>query len=485
MKLIVRNGTIIWEHDLSPGQEGLLGISFGSIGTGLPKDIVQQIMNAEKMPLKNMEARKGKANEKKALVGELIKLIEDVRGKVAANNSYKALLEYKVDTNNDLINVAVDKDKAKPGVYNFQVDRLAQKSSGMTSGFRDKDDSNIGVGFIQYELPNGETKDIYIDEDHSSLTGVADLINKDTDIGVRASIVNDGSGSDTPWRLILSLSDTGDEMKAKFPYFYFIDGDDDFYLEFEREAQDAKIKLDGFDIEIKENKANDIIPGVSIDLKKAKEGDEFQIKISEDKEAITQKFTDVVEKINAVLAFIKKQNTLDEKSDTSRTLGGDITLQTIESKLRRVMFTDIMTSQGPKKIGDLGLTFQRDGLIAFEAKRFDAAISKDFKAVAEILTGAMTENGPTNGFINNIQEFVSTSIRMPEGVLQNRKKTFQSNIDQIDRKIADKQRSLDQKEQSLKDKFSRLESTISRFKNQASGLASLGAGGMDPVNQLG
>jgi flagellar hook-associated protein 2 len=74
---------------------------------------------------------------------------------------------------------------------------------------------------------------------------------------------------------------------------------------------------------------------------------------------------------------------------------------------------------------------------------------------------------------------------MPEGVLQNRKKTFQSNIDQIDRKIADKQRSLDQKEQSLKDKFSRLESTISRFKNQASGLASLGAGGMDPVNQLG
>jgi flagellar hook-associated protein 2 len=485
MNLIARNGTIIWENGFAPGQEGLLGISFGSIGTGLPKDIVQQIMNAEKMPLKNMENRKSKANDKKNLVTELVKLIEDVRGKVAASNTYKALLEYKVDTNNDLVGVTVDKDKAKPGVYNFEVDRLAQKSSGMTSGFKDKDESYVGVGFIQYELPNGDTKDIYIDEDNASLTGVAALINKDSQIGVRASVVNDGSGSETPWRLILSLSETGDEMKANFPYFYFVDGDDDFYLEFEREAHDAKIKLDGFEIELKDNKATDIIPGVTIDLKKAKEGDEFQIKISEDKEAITKKFSEVVEKINGVLAFIKKQNTLDEKSDTSRTLGGDITLQTIESKLRRVMFTDIMTNQGPRKIGDLGLTFQRDGLIAFDEKRFDAVISKSFGTVAEILTGAMTENGPTNGFINNIQEFVNTSIRMPEGVLQNRKKTFQNNIDQIDRQIANKQRSLDQKEQSLKDKFSRLESTISRFKNQASGLASLGSSGADPVNQLG
>jgi len=484
VKSAVRNGTIIWDNALFRGQEGQLGISFGSIGTGLPKDIVQQIMNAEKIPLKTMEARKEKIVAKKTLVDEFIKLIDEVKAKVAVNNTYKALLEFKVETNNELINVSVDKNLARPGVYNFEVDSLAQKSSGMTSGFRDKDESYVGVGFIQYELPSGETKDIYIDADHASLAGVAELINKDTNIGVRASVVNDGSGSDTPWRLILSLSETGDDMKAKFPYFYFVDGDDDFYLEFEREAHDARIKLDGFEIELKDNKANDIIPGVNIDLKKAKEGDEFTIKITEDKEAITKKVSDVIEKINAVLAFIKKQNTLDEKSDTSRTLGGDITLQTIESKLRRVMFTEIMTSNGPRRVSDLGLTFQRDGKLAFDEKRFDALISKEFGAVAEILTGAMTESGPTNGFINNIQEFVNTSVRMPEGVLQNRKKTFQSNIEQIDRKIVDKQRTLDQKEQSLKDKFSRLEGTISRFKNQASGLASLQGATMDPVQQL-
>ena len=43
-----------------------MGIAFGSIGTGLPKDIVQQIMAAEKISLNKLEERKDKVNAKKA-----------------------------------------------------------------------------------------------------------------------------------------------------------------------------------------------------------------------------------------------------------------------------------------------------------------------------------------------------------------------------------------------------------------------------------
>ena len=32
-----------------------MGIAFGSISTGLPKDIVKQIMSAEQIPVQNME----------------------------------------------------------------------------------------------------------------------------------------------------------------------------------------------------------------------------------------------------------------------------------------------------------------------------------------------------------------------------------------------------------------------------------------------
>lgn len=463
-----------------------MGIAFGSINSGLPKDIVQQIMAAEKIPLKNMETKKGKISDKKSLVAELTQLVESVRGSLTKNGNARSLRELKVDYNNEIVNISTDKNIAQPASYQFEVSQLAQKSSAMSSGFADKDESYIGVGYIQYTLPNGENKEIYVDSDNASLTKVAKLINKDSKSGLRASVINDGSGTDTPWRLILSLEKTGDNNLAEFPYFYFVDGEDDFFLEFEREAQDAKVKLDGFEIELSENKTSELIPGVNIDLKKAKPGEEFTIQISEDTEAISSKIKDLVDQINGVLKFVKDQNNIDEKTDTSRTLGGDIMLQNLESRFRSTVFSSIETKYGNFRFGDLGATFQKDGTLQFDDKVFRSKLDENYEMVAQVLTGWIKDDGTkSQGFVDKMNDTVSSMLRFPDGLLQSRKRSLDSNIDQIDRRIAQKERMLQQKEQNLKDKFARLEGTISRIKGQGAGVAALGAAAADPVAQLG
>ena len=70
-----------------------MGISFGSINTGLPKDIVKQIMKAERMPLQKLEMRKGKHAEKMALVGQLTALMETVKSDVDKNGTPRQLRE--------------------------------------------------------------------------------------------------------------------------------------------------------------------------------------------------------------------------------------------------------------------------------------------------------------------------------------------------------------------------------------------------------
>ncbi|MBC7714118.1 MAG: flagellar filament capping protein FliD [Rhizobacter sp.] len=462
-----------------------MGISFGSINTGLPKDIVKQIIAAEQIPVQNMEKQKGKISDKKGLVDQLTKLVEDVRGNLTLNASARSLRELKIDTNEDIVHATADKNKAVPGTYQLEVMSLAQKSSAMSTGFKDKDESYIGVGYIQYTLPNGDTKDIYVDSDNASLSAVSKLINKDTALGVTANVINDGSGSDTPWRLILSLNKTGDEAAVDFPYFYFVDGDDDFQLEFQREAHDAKIKLDGFEIEVPENKAADLIPGIALDLKKAKPGEEFSIKVSEDVAAVGAKVQDLVGKLNAVLGFIKTQNTMDEKTDTSRTLGGDIMLQSLEGRIRSAVFKDVITDKGYKRAADIGLRFSREGVLEFDDKKFQSLISEDYNNVAQILTGTFTaEGGKTEGFMDNLSGMVNMSLRSPDGLLQSRKKTLSSSIEQIDRRIAQKTKYIEEKEKNLKDKFARLEGTISKIRSSGAGLQGLGATS-DPVQQLG
>src|SRR5690606_163143 len=113
--------------------------------------------------------------------------------------------------------------------------------------------------------------------EHSSLAGIAKLINGDTDNGMHANVVNSGDGTDEPWKLIISLEETGDGQKANFPNLYMVDGEVDIFFEGERAAQDAKVKLDGFEIELPSNTSTELIPGVTIDLKKAKPGEEVTI----------------------------------------------------------------------------------------------------------------------------------------------------------------------------------------------------------------
>lgn len=463
-----------------------MGISFGSINTGLPKDIVKQIMQAEKIPVKKMEERKGKIEDKKKLVSELNKLMGDLKGKILQNGNARSLKELKVDTNNDYVGVTVDKNIANPSNYQFEVVQLAQKSSAMSSGFPDRDNAYTGVGYIQYSLPDGTNKEIYVDSENATLDGIAKLINKDSENGMHATVINDGSGTDEPWRLVISLDDLGDGNRASFPYFYFVDGEYDLYLEKERPAQDAKIKLDGFEIEVPENKVKDVIPGVTIDLKKARPGEEFSINIGDDKDAVTGKIGDFVESINSVLTFIKQQNNLDENTDTSRTLGGDILLQTIEGRIRSIVFKDVETSQGYKRVGDIGLAFQRDGSLKLDQDKFDKVLAENYSIVSEVLTGFFRPDGTkSTGFIDNLGEFVNSAIRFPNGIITNRQKGLDSKIDQIDRRIEQRNRMLEQKEKNLKDKFARLEGQISRIQSQSAGVAALGAAPTNAVTQLG
>ena len=454
-----------------------MGISFGSINSGLPKDIVQQIIEAEKIPIQQMETRKSKISDKKNLVQQLSTLVENMRGEILKNKNARSLRELAVNTG-DTKNIAVtaDKNVADPGKYQLEVVQLAQKSSAISNGVEDKDKTYVGVGYIKAILPNGDTKEIYVDEQHATLSGIAKLINGDAELGMKANVVNDGKDSDEPFHLIVSMNDTGDGNRVEFPYLYLVDGEVDLHFEQERPAQDAKVKLDGFEIEVPNNKANDLIPGVTIDLKKAQPGEEINIEITEDVAKVGGKINSLIDNMNAVLKFIKDQNSLDEKTDTSRTLGGDSTLTTIESRIRSAVFTSVNTDSGPMRMGDLGVTFQRDGLLKFDQAKFEAALSKDYKSVSQTLTGKYSlEGGKSKGFIDILDEAAQTMLMQPNGVLTTRKGGLTSQINQIDRQIANRQRTIAQKEEILKAKFARLEETISKIKGQGAGLAGFAA----------
>lgn len=451
-------------------------IRFGGMASGLPPNIVDQLIEAERIPIKSQEANKAKADSKLKLVTELETKISDVSKTIGELVGTKGFQNNKFTSGDpNIIAGTVDPETAVTGSWNIEVMQLAQKPSAITNGFPDKDTTEIGVGYLKFETPDG-TKEVYVNGGSTTLEGVAKSINA-SGVGVRATIVNDRSDKSNPYRLVISGLSTGDDKQVTFPTVYMLDGDSDFYFDQSRPAQNGKIKVDGFEMEVSENTIKDIIPGVTIDLKQAAPGRDILVSIKEDYEVISGKVDEFVKAMNGVFQFIQAQNSLNEKTDTSKTLGGDSLLRTIENRMRNMVQAPQFGAGGTiQRLSQIGIQFERNGTLKFEKTKFDSMLARQPKEIQAFLTG----DGFNTGFVPTLKREIGNLMNQAYGPLSNRKRGLQQKIDTINKQIDNKERQLARKEESLRRQFSRLEETMSKLQSQGAAVGAIGAGPKPP-----
>lgn len=434
--------------------------------SGLPPNIVDQLIEAEKIPIRNIEEKKGKQESRLKLVGDLESKLSALTGSLSSLSGTKGFKDIQLNSGDtNIIQGTVDPEVAPKGSWNVEVVRMAQKAAALTNGFPDKNKTEIGVGYFRFETPEGN-KEVYINGSSSTLEGAAAAINN-AQVGVTASVLNDRKDPDNPYRLMITGNSVGADNRVKYPTLYFLDGDQDIYFDENREAVNGLIKLDGIEIEIAENKLDDLISGVTLDLKQAAPGRSVNLNVTENMEVVTGKIKGFVDAANAVLGFIQQQNNLNEKSDTSATLGGDGLLRSIENRIRRFVQEPQMGIAGPiKRLSELGIQFGRNGLLEYKEETFNNTLRKNPAAVQQFFAG----DGFATGFIPTVRREVQSLLNNNFGPVSVRKKALQDRITRMDDQVANKERQLAVKEESLRRKFSKLEETVSRLKSQGSAL---------------
>jgi flagellar hook-associated protein 2 len=463
-----------------------VAISFGSINTGLPPNIVQQLVEAERQPLKAIELRKGKAQEQLKLVEDLTGKVREIFTGLRELGNTRGFADVKIESGDPtIVQGTVDKNSATTGSYMVEVMKLAHKTSAASNGYPDKDQTQVGVGYFKVTDANGKSREVYVDKTNNTLEKLAKLINS-KGLGINASVIQDKSDKENPYRLMLSGKGIGEDGGVEFPTFYFLDGDQDFYLDKQRPAENGRVKIDGFEFEINDNKLADIIPGVTLDLKQAAPGREINVSVGEDREVILGKVKKFVEQVNGVLGFVQSQNKLNEKSDTTKTLGGDAMLRQVENRLRDTLQNPVYGIKGEVKyLSQVGISFNRNGLLDFDEEKFNTAVAKQLHDVTEFFMG----DNQSTGLVPRVKNALNTFLDSATGPLVQRARGIRSKIDQFDNQIANKERILAQKETQLKSQFARLEETMARLKSQGAFLqARMGGGGGDGgfnLNQTG
>jgi flagellar hook-associated protein 2 len=257
----------------------------------------------------------------------------------------------------------------------IEVTQLA-KSQTVYSGFVAAAGDPVGQGNLTLTV-GGVTHAITITPANDSLSGLAEAINASSS-GVRANVITDGNGA----RLVIK----GDSGAAKaftltadagspgsLDRFTYAGTGSSMTLG--QAALDATFTLDGVAFTRSSNTVTDIIPGVTVTLKKPTPGAPVSIGAKRPLETIRQTIND----------FVGVFNTLKRNIAAARTAtGGDGSMRALDQQLSNLVSLSVTSDAGINSLSDIGISTNRDGTISINAAQLEAAITANPDAVEAI-----------------------------------------------------------------------------------------------------
>lgn len=429
-------------------------------GSGIDPKMVDQLVEIEREPIKQVESRK------KTIIDEQ-KLFSDLKGLVTTLGSTLNGMRTKADfyklkltsSHPDIIEGTVD-NNAPIGSYEIEVRHLARSHKLLTQSFKDKDKTPVGFGYMTIEKEDGESFDVDIDPDRSTLTDVATQINS-MDKGVKAIVINTKEGiEDTEednYRLLVLSEKSGKEAKVTID-------PDTTYLEFKEQITGRNLEMLFEDVKVynETNKVTELFPGMVLDAKKAEPGTKVNIKIDYDVDKSLENVKKFVESYNKVNEFIEKQFQVNPDTNKAGVLSKDNSLRT----LRRVLQSSIQFSLPTGKfqtLADVGIsTDPKTGNLKYDEAKAKQSLSEDYVGVSKLFV----QSDETVGIGIRMSDAVRNLQSQQSGVLPSKDREYKHILDNFDKDIAAKNRYAKQKEESIRHQFAVVEQLISGMNSQ-------------------
>ncbi|MGN6690167.1 MAG: flagellar filament capping protein FliD [Sphingopyxis sp.] len=256
------------------------------------------------------------------------------------------------------------------------VNSLARAQTAYSGIVADKT-AAIGTGTMTLSV-GGVNKTITIDATNNSLEGLATAINA-SGAGVTASIVADTGGS----RIVLKgatgeanaftlTADAGADP-ALAAFGYGAGGGMTLGLS----VTNASFTIDGIAYSRDSNIVDDIIPGMSLTLKKAAPGQPVDIGASRPLDMIRQTVGD----------FVSVYNQLKKSLSAAANMSGTTsTLRSLERELSDMVNKVLTTGSGISKLSDIGITSAKDGTLTLDSLKLEKALTADAGAVEALFS---------------------------------------------------------------------------------------------------
>ena len=391
-------------------------ISIPGIGTSIDVNtLVTSLMKVESQPLTQLQNQQSSYQTQLSAVGTLkssLSTFQTALSSLTTLSNYSAMKASGYDTS--VLSATVG-SSAKAGSYAVNVTQLAQSqvlaaqgqtstsaaigsgssttisfSFGTVSGGTFSNGQYSGSTFTQNgNLPGGS---ITINSSNNTLSGIRDAINS-ANLGVSASIVNDGSGN--PYRLVLTSTAGGSSSEMKIS----VSGDSTLQSLLSQDpagtqnmtevttGQNALATVNGIAVQSPTNTLSNVVDGTSFTL--AKTGS-TTVSVANDPTATTNAVTNFVNGYNALRTQLNNLTHIDTANSANNgPLAGDVSTKTLINQITDVLGQGVGNG-AYQSLGSVGITMNSDGTLTLDSSKLSSAIASSPSQVAALFAGTGT-----------------------------------------------------------------------------------------------
>lgn len=410
---------------------------YGGIGSGLDiSGMVSQLVAADRRPADNaLNLQQSKAKMQLSAIGTVKSAFDTLNTTLKAlkaSTAFDARTVTASKSGTDEILTATGTNSSATGTHVINVEALATAHKWIADTSVDKT-KTFGAGTMTLTVGAGDTQttlDIEIGGDDTLSSIRTKIEQAGRASGVQATLISSGDNQ----YLSISQEKSGAANAIKLSY---AGGNTELAaladsLSERTPAADAKLTIDGVSVTSSENSVTDVVPGLTLNLKKIGES---TVTISTDMTAARKVMQDFVTAYNGALAAINTATKYDVENKSPSSLTGDAQMRGAASQLRGLMggvLKDLAEAGlDPKTLGLQTRGYPNaDGSLTLDTAKFDAALVNQPNAVRQALTG---DEGAAAKLFAMVDGYTSSTTGK-EGAFVSRSKNINATLTDIDKR---------------------------------------------------
>lgn len=405
---------------LTPASTGAALTSAG-VGTSLDVNgIVSKLMTVAQQPLTLLQQEASSYQSTISAYGNLQSALSQFQSAMSSLADASQYQSINASSSNTSVATVSATNSAMTGSYSLAVSQLAQAQKLLSGGVASST-TPIGAGgtttltfnfgtISSGTLSNGTytgasfasngngAQSVTINSSNDSLSGIAGAINA-ANIGVSATIVNDGSGTN-PYHLLLTSTATGQSNSMQIS----VSGDAALSSLLSENpasntgqsltqtvaAQNANLSLDGVPITSASNTVTNAISGVTLNLLSTNASSPATIALSTSTTAITTNVNNFVQAYNSIVQTLQTDTSYNAQTKTAGPLNGQAQVNNLLSDMQNMLDQPIAgtSSSALNMLYQAGVTLTNTGTLTVNSSQLQSAITANPNSFASLFAQA-------------------------------------------------------------------------------------------------